>query len=93
MTTTTTEVPQERVTQPTPPPPPATIADSGLNPEVLSQLLLKTLIAGEASGSTLADRLKVPYSLLDSLVQHARIEKLIEVRGTTGIGTAGYRYI
>jgi hypothetical protein len=93
MTTTTTEVPQERVTQPTPPPPPATIADSGLNPEVLSQLLLKTLIAGEASGSTLADRLKVPYSLLDSLVQHARIEKLIEVRGTTGIGTAGYRYM
>ena len=94
MTTTLTEVAtRERVTQPTPLPPPATIADSGLNPEVLSQLLLKTLIAGEASGSTLADRLKVPYSLLDALIQHARIEKLVEVRGTTGIGTAGYRYM
>lgn len=93
MTTTTEAAPQEQVAQPTPPPPPATITDSGLNAEVLSQLLLKTLIAGEASGSTLADRLKVPYSLLDSLIQHARIEKLIEVRGTTGIGTAGYRYM
>ena len=93
MTTMTTEAaPLERVKQPTPPPPPATIADSGLNPEVLSQLLLKTLIAGEASGSTLADRLKVPYSLLDALIQHSRIEKLVEVRGTSGVGTAGYRY-
>jgi hypothetical protein len=93
MTTTLTEAaPQERVVQPTPPPPPATIAESGLNPEVLSQLLLKTLIAGEASGSALADRLRVPYSLLDALVQHARVEKLVEVRGTSGVGTAGYRY-
>jgi hypothetical protein len=93
MTTTLTEAPpQPRVAQPTPLPPPATIADSGLNPDTLSQLLLKTLIAGEASGSGLADRLKLPYSLLEALVQHARIEKLIEVKGTSGVGTAGYRY-
>jgi hypothetical protein len=69
------------------------IAESGLNPEVLAQLLLKTLLGGEASGSALAERLRVPYSLLDTLIQHARIEKLIEVRGTSGVGTAGYRYI
>jgi hypothetical protein len=94
MTTTLTETaPQERVGQPTPPPPPATIADSGLNAEVLAQLLLKTLISGEASGSRLADQLRVPYSLLDTLIQHARVEKLVEVRGTSGVGTAGYRYI
>jgi hypothetical protein len=94
MTTTLTETaPQERVGQPTPPPPPATIADSGLNSEVLAQLLLKTLISGEASGSRLADQLRVPYSLLDMLIQHARVEKLVEVRGTSGVGTAGYRYI
>ncbi|HVH58183.1 MAG TPA: hypothetical protein VM791_18090 [Vicinamibacterales bacterium] len=94
MTTTLTETaPQERVGQPTPPPPPATIADSGLNSEVLAQLLLKTLISGEASGSRLADQLRVPYSLLDTLIQHARVEKLVEVRGTSGVGTAGYRYI
>ncbi len=93
MTTTLAEAPAEpRVTPPTPMAPPATIEESGLNPDTLSQLLLKTLIAGEASGSGLADRLKLPYSLLEALVQHARIEKLVEVKGTSGIGTAGYRY-
>jgi len=92
MTTTLSEAPPQ-VAQPTPPPPPASIAESGLNPEVLAQLLLKTLLGGEASGSGLAERLKVPYSLLDALVQHARIEKLVEVRGTSGVGSAGYRYI
>jgi hypothetical protein len=92
MTTTTIEAPPQ-VAQPTPPPPPATVSETGLNPEVLSQLLLKTLIAGEASGSNLSERLKLPYSLLEALIQHARVEKLVEVRGTSGVGSAGYRYV
>ncbi len=78
---------------PEPPPPPATIEATGLNPDVLSQLLLKTLIGGEASGTGLADKLRLPYSVLDALVQHARVEKLIEVRGAGGTGTASYRFI
>jgi hypothetical protein len=93
MTTTLIEEQPKTAAQPTPMAPPATIAESGLNPETLSQLLLKTLIAGESSGSGLADKLKLPYSLLEALVQHARIEKLIEVRGTSGVGSAGYRYM
>jgi hypothetical protein len=79
--------------QPTPLPPPATIAETGLHPDTLSQLLLKTLIGGEASGTGLAEKLRLPYSVLEELIQHARVEKLIEVRGATGVGTAGYRYI
>ena len=79
--------------QPVPPPPPATIADTGLQSDALSQLLLKTLVTGEASGTGLSERLRIPYSVLDSLIQHARIEKLVEVRGTSGAGTAGYRYV
>jgi hypothetical protein len=79
--------------QPLPPPPPATIADTGLHPDSLAQLLLKTLIGGEASGTGLADRMRLPYSVLEALLQHARVEKLIEVRGATGVGTAGYRYV
>jgi hypothetical protein len=35
----------------------------------------------------------VPYSVLEALIQHARIEKLLEVKGTSGAGSAGYRYI
>jgi hypothetical protein len=77
---------------PLPPPPPATIQATGLHPDSLSQLLLKTLVAGEASGTGLADSLRLPYSVLDALIQHARVEKLVEVRGASGAGNAGYRY-
>jgi hypothetical protein len=93
MTATALASPAETVVeQPTPPTPPATIAETGLHPDTLAQLLMKTLVAGEATGTGLADRLRLPYSVLDALVQHARVEKLIEVRGTAGTGTAAYRY-
>jgi hypothetical protein len=78
---------------PEPPPPPVSLEATGLNPDGLAQLLLKTLIAGESSGTGLADKLRLPYSVLESLVEHARIEKLIEVRGASGTGQAAYRYV
>ena len=78
--------------QPTPPPPPATIEDTGLHPDTLAQLLLKTLVAGESSGTNLSEKIRLPYSVLDALIQHARVEKLLEVRGASGAGAAGYRF-
>lgn len=78
---------------PVPPPPPSTIVETGLHPDTLAQLMLKTLVAGEASGTQLSDAMRLPYSVLDALVQHARVEKLVEVRGASGAGTAGYRYV
>lgn len=84
--------PRAAAARPTPPPPPATIKETGLHPDTLHQLLLKTLVAGEASGSQLSESIRLPYSVLDALVQHARVEKLLEVRGSSGTGTAGYRY-
>jgi hypothetical protein len=77
---------------PVPPAPPVTIAETGLHPDTLAQLMLKTLVAGESSGTHLAESMRLPYSVLDALIQHARVEKLIEVRGASGAGTAGYRY-
>ena len=47
-----------------PPAPPNTIEETGLHPDVLAQLLLKTLVAGEASGTGLSEKLRVPYSVL-----------------------------
>jgi len=47
----------------------------------------------QLNGTGLADKLRLPYSVLETLVEHARIEKLIEVRGATGTGTAAYRYV
>jgi hypothetical protein len=80
------------VAQPVPAAPPATIADTGLHHDTLAQLMLKTLIAGETSGTQLAELLRLPYSVLEAIIQHARVEKLVEVRGAGGVGTAGYRY-
>lgn len=79
-------------TKAVPPPCPTTLAETGLPPEQLSQLLLKHLYAGEAAGTLLADRLKLPYSIFENLMDRARAEKLIEVRGSSGTGTAGFRF-
>jgi hypothetical protein len=78
--------------KPMPPAPPATLEETGLHPDTLGQLLLKTLVAGEATGTALSEKLRLPYSVLDALIQHARVEKLLEVRGASGAGSAGYRY-
>ena len=74
------------------PPVPSTPDDTGLPFETLKSLLLKALYAGELSGTTLAERLRLPYVLLENLVDHVRVEKMVEVRGAAGTGTASYRY-
>src|SRR5512135_1863415 len=75
-----------------PPTAPHDVAATGLTADRLLQLLVKTLYAGEASGHQLSDRMRVPYSVIQALVDHVRVERLVEVRGTSGAGSAGYRY-
>src|SRR4029453_2106259 len=72
---------------------PATIEDTGLPADQISQLLIKSLYSGEATGLQLSDRMKLPYAILETLVENARVERLVEVRGASGTGTAGYRYL
>src|SRR5689334_23779230 len=81
-----------RASAPTPQAPPSTMAETGLHPDTLAQLMLKSLIAGESSGTQLAESMRLPYSVLEAMIQHARVEKLVEVRGASGAGSAGYRY-
>jgi hypothetical protein len=71
---------------------PGTLEETGLAVDQIEQLLIKTLYGGEASGLAIADRMRLPYTILEPLVERARAERLIEVRGTTGSGTAGFRY-
>jgi hypothetical protein len=71
---------------------PATLEETGLSGDQIAQLFVKTLYTGEATGTTVADRLRVPYDILEAIVEHIRAEHLIEVRGASGSGTAGYRY-
>ena len=74
------------------PPEPTTLEATGLSYEALKQLLTKALYAGEQSGLALGEKLCLPYALLEALVEHLRAEKLVEVRGAAGSGTAGFRY-
>jgi len=71
---------------------PATIQATGLSFEQLRHLFVKTLYTGEASGLVLADKLCLPYAVLEQIVEYVRVEKLVEVRGASGNGSAGYRY-
>ena len=71
---------------------PATLEASGLPWDRLEQLIVKHLYLGEVTGLVLADRLRLPYTLIEPLVERARAERLIEVRGTAGTGSAAYRY-
>lgn len=71
---------------------PASLADTGLEWGQIEQLIVKTLHGGEASGLVLAERLRLPFGLLEPLVERLRAERLIEVLGSAGNGSSGYRY-
>jgi hypothetical protein len=75
------------------PPVPKSIEDTGLPLDQLEQLLLKTMYGAEATGHAVADRMRLPYVLIEPLIERARAQLLVEVRGATGSGTAGYRYL
>jgi hypothetical protein len=76
------------------PPAPVTIDDTGIPSDRLTQLLLKTLYVGEATGTTLGERMRLPFSVIGPLLEAARVQLLIEVLGTANAtaGAAGYRY-
>lgn len=71
---------------------PTCFAEVGLTRDGVAALVLKWLYGGEASGTDLADRICLPYALLEGIIEHARVERLVEVRRAGGMGTAGYRY-
>ena len=72
---------------------PATVEDTGLPADQISQLMIKWLYSGEATGLKLAERMCLSYAMFEPLIENARVERLIEVRGASGTGTAGYRYM
>jgi hypothetical protein len=74
------------------PPCPRTLDDTGLNVDLVEQLIVKTLYSGEATGLGLADRTCLPHGVLEPIIERIRGERLVEVRGTSGVTTSGYRY-
>jgi hypothetical protein len=76
----------------TAPPVPTTLEDTGLAADQLEQLLVKHLYGGECTGLVLAERLRIPFNILEPLIERLRQLKQFEVRGTTGTSSASYRY-
>jgi hypothetical protein len=74
------------------PPPITTLADTGLAADVIEQLLIKTLYGSEALGMDIAERMRLPFTMLEPLIEHARAERLMEVRGANGSNAVSYRY-
>ncbi|HJZ77645.1 MAG TPA: hypothetical protein VKE51_38210 [Vicinamibacterales bacterium] len=74
------------------PPAPTSLEATGIGRDQIEQLLIKTLHAGEASGIVVADRMRLPFTMLEPIIERARNERLIEVKGASGTGAANYRY-
>ena len=61
---------------------PRTLAEAGLPFDLIVPLILKTLhFAGELSGSELATRLGLQYSVIEPVLQHLKTSYLIEISG------------
>jgi predicted ATPase with chaperone activity len=77
------------------PPPINTLADTGLNLLSVADLVLKVLyFGGYMAGHQIADIVKLPFTgVLDSVMDFLKREKFVEVRGSGGLGEAGFQYL
>src|SRR2546425_2639567 len=76
----------------TAPPMPRTLEETGVAVDHIEQLLIKTLYGMELTGHAVADRMRVAFAMLEPLVERGRAERLIEVKGASGSGSAAFRY-
>ena len=75
------------------PPVPQTLEATGLRLDMIMQLLLKTLHAtGELHGTELADRLGVPFSVIDPAIEAMKTQRFCEIVGGSPIGPPSYKY-
>ena len=66
---------------------PLTIEDTGLTGSLIEQTILRTIhFRGEVIGRDLAESIGLRYSLIDSLVDHLKRSRLLEVKGSLGFG-------
>jgi predicted ATPase with chaperone activity len=75
------------------PPAPATLEAAGLSLDLVQQLTLKTLhFAGDLTGSQIAPRLGVAFSIVETALASLKSLDLCEIVGSGLIGGPSYRY-
>ena len=72
---------------------PVTLREAGLQADLVMQLALKTLhFSGELTGSELARRLGLNYSVIDPIVEALCAQRHCEIVGGAMIGRSSYKY-
>ena len=75
------------------PPAPSTLEEAGLTLDLMIQLALKSLhLTGEMTGSELARRLGVRFSVLEPALLMIKAQHQVEVAAGAMIGGPSYRY-
>ncbi len=75
------------------PPVPDSVADTGLTPEAITDLLLKILyVQGARTGNQLMDVICLPFPIVDDRLLDLQQRRFVEVRGTVGAGREGYTF-
>ena len=75
------------------PPAPETLEDTGLDVDFIAELALKhTLFMGEFKIAELSERLKLPFAVVDKVVDVLRKNKYLEVKGGSSYATATYTF-
>ena len=74
-------------------PQPKTIEETGIDAAQCIDLILKTLrYGGRLPGGEIADRMKLPYKVIEGGIGFLKREKLIEVVGANGVVEQQYEY-
>ncbi|MBM7116070.1 ATPase [Archangium primigenium] len=69
------------------PPQPRNLEELGLNATMVEELVLKAIFfAGEMRGMDIANRLKLPTTVVDEVLEALRRQKYIDIRGGGGSG-------
>src|ERR1043166_5185673 len=72
---------------------PTTLQESGLSFDLILQLALKTLhFAGDLSGTELAQRLGLRFSVIEPAVDFLKSQRQVEIAGGGMVGPATYHY-
>ncbi len=77
------------------PPEPQSVEQTGLTVGFLADLALKTLyLRGQMTMSELATALGLPIAnVTDKVMEFLKTERLVEIRGGTGLSSAGYQFV
>ena len=72
---------------------PSTLEQTGLNADLVQQLVMKTLyFGGELAGTELAKRLGLSFSVFEPSLEFLKNQRWCEISGGSIFGGASYRY-